>query len=81
MRIMDTNKILKAALTLPVEERAHLAQRLLSSLEGPAEPEAESAWIAEIEKRAQELADGSVTPVDWSEVRDRIRRRLQDQHS
>lgn len=78
---MNTEELLEAALSLPPEERAHLAHHLLHSLEGQAEPGADAAWIAEIEKRAHELADGMVVPVDWSEAHERIRRRLLEKRS
>ena len=76
---MNASKLLAAALSLPAEERARLAQTLLGSLDGPAESGCDEAWIAEIEKRAQDLADGTVLPVDWVVARERIRRRLQEQ--
>ena len=52
----------KDALQLSTEDRARLAVRLLSSLEGAAESpaEIEKLWIAEAERRFQELRDGVV---------------------
>jgi len=76
---MNAKKLFEAALALPAEDRAHLAHSLLDSLDGPPETDVEAAWIAEIEKRARELDDGSVVPVDWAEARERIRRRLREQ--
>lgn len=54
------------ALGLPPEDRARLAERLLASLEGIAEPEAEALWLAETERRLAELESGVVvgTPAD-----------------
>ena len=78
---MNAKKLLEAALSLPAEERAHLARSLLGSLDGPAEAEIEAAWITEIEKRAKDLGDGSMVPVDWAAARERIRRRLHEQRS
>ena len=78
---MNANKLLQAALSLPPEERALLAHNLLGSLDGPAESGSSEAWIAEIEKRAMDLADGTVLPVDWVVARERIRRRLRAQRS
>lgn len=75
---MNTDKLREAALALPADERAHLAHDLLHSLESPPDPDVESAWLAEIEKRARELADGTVVPVDWAEARERIRQRLRE---
>ncbi|MCA9727759.1 MAG: addiction module protein [Candidatus Eisenbacteria bacterium] len=75
---MNTDKLREAALALPADQRAHLAYDLLHSLEGPPDPDVDSAWIAEIEKRARELADGTVVPVDWADARERIRQRLRE---
>ena len=73
---MNPKELRDAALALTPEERARLAHDLLRSLDVSPELGAESAWIAEVEKRARELADGSVTPVNWTDVRERIRQRL-----
>jgi hypothetical protein len=50
------------ALRLSAEDRARLALRLLSSLEETVESpeEIEKLWIAEAERRFQELRDGTV---------------------
>ena len=58
------------ALRLSAEDRARLAVRLLSSLEGVAESaeEIEKLWIAEAERRFQELRDGVVQGIPAREV-------------
>ena len=60
----------KDALRLPVEDRARLAVRLLSSLESITESpeEIEKLWIAEAERRFQELRDGVVQGIPAREV-------------
>jgi putative addiction module component (TIGR02574 family) len=65
----DESRLLKEALKLPPEARAALAGSLLDSLEGPMDPEAESAWEAEIAMRVRELDSGAITGVPWSEAR------------
>lgn len=68
--------ILQAALALNDKERSWLAERLLESL-GPSEdvPDGdfldEEAFAAEIERRCQEVQDGSVTLIPWSEVEEK----------
>jgi putative addiction module component (TIGR02574 family) len=54
------------ALKLPARSRARLAERLIASLEEIADPEAESEWLAEVERRSSELARHKVKgiPVD-----------------
>ncbi len=56
------------ALDLPPEERARLAERLLASLEGIADPEAEALWLAEAERRLAELESGAVAGTPANEV-------------
>jgi len=78
---MNAKKLLEVALSLSAEERADLAHSLLGSLDGPPQTDVEATWIAEIEKRAKDLGDGSIDPVNWAEARERIRRRMHEQRS
>jgi putative addiction module component (TIGR02574 family) len=73
---MDSRKLLEAALALTPEERADLAHDLLSSLDDSLDADRDVTWLAEIQRRAEAVADGSATPVDWSEARARILDRL-----
>ena len=57
---MTTKELRDAALTLDRKGRAQLAHDLLRSLDAPSDPDVDTAWLAEIERRARELADGSV---------------------
>jgi putative addiction module component (TIGR02574 family) len=51
-------------LRLPPRARARLAQRLIASLEQePADPDAEALWMAEAQRRAEELASGKVNRI------------------
>ena len=63
-------EIEKIALSLTAEDRARLAVRLLESLEKTTESpeEIEKLWIAEAERRFQELRDGSVQGVPAQKV-------------
>ena len=58
------------ALRLPPEDRARLAVHLLASLEESAESaeEIEKLWIAEAERRFQELRGGVVQGITAREV-------------
>ena len=51
-------KLEKEALNLPRQERAFLADRLLSSLDGDVLTDVDEAWVAEVEKRYQEYNKG-----------------------
>jgi len=61
------------ALDLPEEERLALATELIDSVEGPADPEWERAWLEELARRR---AHGAENAKPWSEVRARILRKL-----
>ena len=51
-------KVLQEALRLPAEARAALAGRLLESLDGPVDEDAEAAWSKEIARRIDDLDKG-----------------------
>ena len=64
--------VLADALRLDDEPRATLAAELLGSLDGPADPDAESAWDAEIERRIAAIEAGTIQLESWEQVRQRI---------
>jgi putative addiction module component (TIGR02574 family) len=63
-----------AALTLPADERARLAERILESLGGDAGFERE--WAEEIHRRLDEYESGEADAVAGDEVFAEARRRL-----
>jgi putative addiction module component (TIGR02574 family) len=63
-----------AALELPEEERAQLAQRLYASLDR--DPDIEAAWAAEIRRRVADLEAGLVETIPAEQVLAEARRRL-----
>jgi putative addiction module component (TIGR02574 family) len=73
---MSAEKLRKEALALPPDERAALARELLLSLDEPADSGAEEAWAEEIGRRAEAVANGTATLVDWNEAEKRITERL-----
>ena len=64
--------VLAEALRLDVDARAELAAELLKSLDGPADPDAEAAWAAEIERRVEALEAGPMDLEPWEDVKRRI---------
>jgi len=72
-------KILEDALTLPSESRAKVAAALLASLERAADgsSEADAAWVAEIERRAERVRAGQSQAEPWDAVRRRLVSRLE----
>lgn len=69
-------ELLHQALELPTRERADLAAELIASLDGPADPDVEAAWAAEIERRATRVLSGESPGIPWDEVRRRAERDL-----
>jgi putative addiction module component (TIGR02574 family) len=71
------DKLLEESLSLPPKQRAKLAHRLIVSLED-AEPDDDAAtlWVAEIERRAREIDDGTAELLSWERVREHISKHL-----
>jgi len=61
---MGLAQIENEALKLDVQERAHLAMRLLDSLDNDISDYDEEAWIAEAERRYASYKDGSIKSRD-----------------
>ena len=59
-------RLLEEALALPDNERADLAERLLSSLD-PADPEIEKRWAKEVEDRINALERGDLKTISAEE--------------
>jgi putative addiction module component (TIGR02574 family) len=71
-------EIISAALSLPPDSRAMLAEHLLDSLNGEDQKRIDALWAEEAERRDQEIEDGIATAIPGEEVMDRMRAR---QHS
>lgn len=68
-------EIISAALSLPPDARAMLAEHLLDSLNGEDQKRIDALWAEEAERRDKEIEDGIVTPIPGEEVMDRLRAR------
>jgi len=68
----EPTDVLSTALALPVRERARIAHELLLSLDGGADADAASAWVAEVEQRAREVRSDSVATEAWETVKARL---------
>ncbi len=66
--------VLADALRLEPDSRADVAAELLASLDGPADPDAEKAWDAEIARRIAAIESGTIRLEPWAEVKRRIER-------
>ena len=67
---MDTlfDEIVADAMKLHPRDRVRLAQRLVSSLDDQIEADAEALWVAEAERRLEELRTGRVKGIDAAEA-------------
>lgn len=65
-------RVLADALSLPAHDRLALAAELLDSVEGADDPEWDSAWLAELDSRAQSAAANPSELEDWALIRDRL---------
>ena len=75
--------VLTAAMELDRPERADVARKLIASLDdgGDAgEPEVETAWLAEVERRLATADAGTAQFEPWEVVEQRIVARLRDLH-
>lgn len=61
-------EILKAALNLPSDSRAELAEKLLESLDEEKRAEIEESWVEEIERRWTEFETGKMKAIPGEEV-------------
>jgi putative addiction module component (TIGR02574 family) len=70
-------KLLRDALSLPVDLRTALVDKLLESLNVPLKEDIERAWAEEVEKRRKEIESGTVKTIPGEEVFKKIRARYQ----
>ena len=61
---------------LPPKAQERLLHALLEELDGPPDPDAESAWLEEVQRRSRELDEGSVKAIPAKEVFAKLRGRL-----
>jgi putative addiction module component (TIGR02574 family) len=67
-------EVLEEALALPEDQRAQVAEKLLESLDGDVDADAESEWGAEIERRLARIEAGQSKSVAMNESIDRLHR-------
>lgn len=73
--MLKTDDLIAEAVSLPVEIRMQLVDKLLQSL-NPARKEIDEAWAEEAEKRVEEIKSGRVKTISGKEVFKKIRNRL-----
>ena len=72
---MSINNIINEVLSLPVEERALIADSLLRSLNRP-DKSIDAKWTETAKRRLGELRSGKVKPVTGEEVFAKINKRF-----
>lgn len=68
---MNTKQLIDEAVSLPVEERALVADSLLRSLNQP-ESEIDKKWANEAKRRLDELRSGRVEAIPGEEVFEKV---------
>lgn len=64
---METKKLIEEVISLPVEERALIADSILRSL-NPAESDIDKKWIEVAKERLKELKSGKIKALPGDEV-------------
>jgi len=72
---MDTKELITKIISLPVDDRAMIADTILKSLNSP-ESVIDKKWIATAKRRAIELSSGKVKAIPGDEVFNKIWDRL-----
>ncbi|MGE0918330.1 addiction module protein [Trichlorobacter lovleyi] len=67
--------IMEQVLSLPVDDRIGLVERLLLSLNLPTQAEIDRQWAAEAERRIEEIEQGTVRLIPGEQVFENIRRK------
>ena len=73
---MTVEQLAAAALTLPSEQRALLADRLVESLNTAEISRIDRLWATEAKRRRDEVRNGTVEPIPGDEALARVRRSL-----
>ena len=72
----EYDAVFSAAAGLSVADRLRLIDELAASVPEDQPPTLSEPWLAEIERRSAEIDAGVVTPEPWSEVRQRLFRKV-----
>lgn len=70
-------EIIEEVASLPVDERAMVADSILRSLNAP-DPEMDAKWAQVAQRRLAELRAGAVKPVPGQQVFDQIWKRFEE---
>jgi len=71
---LSVAEVFDVALALDEDNRAKLAEKLVESLDGQVDAEAEAAWAAEIERRLERIDAGQAKLLSMDEAVARLHR-------
>lgn len=66
-------EIVGQALQIPPEDRAIIAEKLISSLDAVTDLDVEAAWQMEVQQRIMEADKGDVVCIPWEVVQKRLK--------
>ena len=72
---MTTKELIAEAVSLPVEERAIVADSILRSLNAP-DSDVDRKWVSVAQRRLTELRSGQVKPIPGEQVFARVWKRF-----
>ncbi len=70
------DEVLRSASALPDADRAKLIQKLIDSLDDDVAAPLEDAWLAEVERRSEEIDSGTSPGIPWATVRATVRQKV-----
>ncbi|MEN6575396.1 MAG: addiction module protein [Phycisphaerales bacterium] len=73
---MTTKELIEEVASLPVEERAIVADSILRSL-NPPESDIDRKWVQVAQRRLEELRSGQVKPIPGEQVFAKVRKRFE----
>ena len=73
--MIKTDELISEAISLPVEVRTLLVNKLLESL-NPPDKEIDKLWVKEAEKRVEDIRTGKVKTIPGEDVFRKIRKKI-----
>jgi putative addiction module component (TIGR02574 family) len=73
---VTTKELIEEVASLPVEERAIVADSILRSL-NPPESDIDRKWVQVAQRRLEELRSGQVKPIPGEQVFAKVRKRFE----
>jgi putative addiction module component (TIGR02574 family) len=78
---MSTEELLAQVLQLPRQDRARVAEELLSSLEEADDEEVARTWAPELERRSRDVVEGKVQTIEWGSARAELKNELEERRA